>query len=82
MAKPIKPGFVITNEPGIYFIPALIEKWEKEKINTEFINFDKVKDYLDFGGVRLEDDILVTESGAKNLGKKGIPITIRLSHAS
>ena len=48
----------------------------KEKINTEFINFDKVKDYLDFGGVRLEDDILVTESGAKNLGKKRIPITI------
>ncbi|MFH2141669.1 MAG: aminopeptidase P family protein [Bacteroidota bacterium] len=76
MGRMLKPGFVVTNEPGIYFIPALIEKWYKEKINHQFINFDKVNEYLDFGGIRLEDDILVTESGSRNLGKKRIPIEI------
>ena len=69
----LKENYVITNEPGIYFIPALIEQWEKEKINTSFINFSKVKEYLDFGGIRLEDDILVTETGARILGNR-IPI--------
>ncbi|GAB4286336.1 MAG: aminopeptidase P family protein [Marinilabiliales bacterium] len=76
MGKKLKPGFVITNEPGIYFIPALIDKWYNEKINHEFINFDKVNEYRDFGGIRLEDDILVTENGSKNLGKQRIPIEI------
>ncbi len=76
MAKTLKPGFVITNEPGIYFIPALIDKWQKEGINSEFINFDKVNTYRDFGGIRLEDDILVTETGCRLLGKKRIPIEI------
>jgi len=70
----LQKDFVITNEPGIYFIPALIEQWEKEKTNNTFINFSKVKDYLDFGGIRLEDDILVTETGARILGNR-IPIT-------
>ena len=70
----LQKDFVITNEPGIYFIPALIEQWEKEKINHSFINFSKVKDYLDFGGIRLEDDILVTETGSRILGNR-IPIT-------
>ena len=73
LGKRLQPGFVITNEPGIYFIPALIEKWKKEKINSEFINFKKVKEYLDFGGIRLEDDILVTENGSKIIGER-IPI--------
>jgi Xaa-Pro aminopeptidase len=73
LGRRLQKDFVITNEPGIYFIPALIEKWAGEKINSEFINFDKVKTYLDFGGIRLEDDILVTESGARILGDR-VPI--------
>ena len=73
MGRRLQPGFVVTNEPGIYFIPALIEKWEKEKINTEFINFGKVKEYLGFGGIRLEDDMLVTETGVRILGNR-VPI--------
>lgn len=73
LGRRLEPGFVITNEPGIYFIPALVEKWEKEQINAAFINFDKVKSYLGFGGIRLEDDILVTETGARLLGNR-IPV--------
>jgi Xaa-Pro aminopeptidase len=73
MGRRLQPGFVITNEPGIYFIPALIDKWEKEKINADFINFDKVRSYLGFGGIRLEDDVLVTDTGARLLGKR-VPI--------
>jgi Xaa-Pro aminopeptidase len=74
LGRRLQPGFVITNEPGIYFIPALIEKWEKEGINKEFINFERAKSYLGFGGIRLEDDVLVTETGARLLGKR-IPIS-------
>jgi Xaa-Pro aminopeptidase len=74
MGRKLEPGFVITNEPGIYFIPALIEKWKTEKINTDFINFDRLTEYIDFGGIRLEDDILVTETGCEILGDR-IPIT-------
>ena len=73
LGRRLQENFVITNEPGIYFIPALIEKWESEKINHSFINFDQVKKYLDFGGIRLEDDILVTATGARILGER-IPI--------
>lgn len=76
MGRLLKSGFVVTNEPGIYFIPALIEKWRKENINPQFINFEKVNEYIDFGGIRLEDDILVTENGCRNLGKKRIPIEV------
>jgi Xaa-Pro aminopeptidase len=74
MGRKLQPGFVITNEPGIYFIPALIEKWKAEKINTDFINFDRLATYLDFGGIRLEDDILVTETGCEIIGDR-IPVT-------
>lgn len=74
MGRKLHPGFVVTNEPGIYFIPALIDKWQNEKINTDFINFEKVNQYRDFGGIRLEDDILVTETGSKIIGKR-LPIT-------
>lgn len=74
MGRRLQPGFVITNEPGIYFIPALIDKWQNEKINSEFINFDKVNQYRDFGGIRLEDDILVTKTGCEILGER-IPIS-------
>ncbi len=74
LAKKLKPGFVLTVEPGIYFIPALVEKWKKEKINNNFINFDKVNEYLDFGGIRLEDDLLITEKSCQMIGKR-IPIS-------
>lgn len=73
LGKRLEPGFVVTNEPGIYFIPALIEKWRNEKINHDFINFEKLNDYYDFGGIRLEDDLLITESGSKLVGER-VPI--------
>ncbi len=69
LAKSLKPGFVLTVEPGIYFIPQLVEMWKKENKLKEFINYEKIEEYLDFGGIRIEDDILVTESGYKVLGK-------------
>jgi Xaa-Pro aminopeptidase len=75
LGKRLKEGYVLTNEPGIYFIPALIDKWYHEKINNDFINFDKVNEYRDFGGIRLEDDILVTSSGYRLIGNR-IPITV------
>lgn len=76
LGKKLEEGFVITNEPGVYFIPALIEKWKKEKINNEFINFDLLeKEYLDFGGIRLEDDLLITSNGSRILGER-VPITV------
>lgn len=74
LGKKLQPGFVITNEPGCYFIPALIDLWEAQGINKDFINFDKVNEYRDFGGIRLEDDILITETGAEIIGKR-VPIT-------
>ncbi|NQU85499.1 MAG: aminopeptidase P family protein [Mariniphaga sp.] len=73
LGRKLEPGFVITNEPGLYFIPALIDKWRADKINNDFINFDKVNEYKGFGGIRLEDDILVTNAGAEIIGKR-IPI--------
>jgi len=75
LGKQLKEGNVVTVEPGCYFIPALIEKWQNEGKHTEFINYEKLGDYLDFGGVRIEDDVLVTENGFEILGK-AIPKTI------
>ncbi len=75
LAKALEPGFVVTVEPGLYFIPELIERWKAEKRCSEFINYDMVDDYRDFGGVRLEDDVLVAEDGHRVLGKR-IPKTI------
>jgi len=74
-ALPFKPGHVLTIEPGCYFIPELMGKWKSERLHTEFINYDKAEKYLDFGGVRIEDDVLITESGHKVLGKP-IPKTV------
>ncbi len=76
MAKRLKPGFVMTVEPGIYFIPALIEKWKKEGTCSQFINFDRLGEYLDFGGIRIEDDILITPEGNRMLGEKRVPATV------
>ena len=77
MARKLVEGNVITDEPGIYFIPALIEKWKREKICAQFINFAKLKDYYDFGGIRLEDDVLITKTGNRLLGSKRLPITVK-----
>lgn len=75
MGKMLQPGHVVTSEPGCYFVPALIRKWETEKINTAFINFQKVGQYLDFGGIRIEDDVLITAKGARRLGRNAVPST-------
>ncbi len=75
LARKLEPGFVLTVEPGIYFIPALIAKWKKEKKHTAFINYEKVMDYINFGGIRIEDDVLVTPQGHRVLGKR-IPKSI------
>ena len=73
MGRRLEPGFVITNEPGIYFIPALIDQWKAEKKHTDFICYDKLEEYKTFGGIRIEDDILVTPSGSRILGKR-VPV--------
>lgn len=69
LGRELKPGFVITIEPGIYFIPELIDLWEQTGTNKEFINFDRVNEYRNFGGIRNEEDILITETGHRILGK-------------
>jgi Xaa-Pro aminopeptidase len=74
MARKLVPGNVITDEPGIYFIPALIEKWKSEKADHGFVNYHRLESFLDFGGIRLEDDVLVTADGARRLGKDRLPI--------
>ena len=74
LAIPLEPGFVHTVEPGIYFIPELIDMWKAEKKFADFINYEKVETYKDFGGIRNEEDYLITETGARRLGKK-IPLT-------
>ena len=74
MARRLRPGHVITDEPGIYFIPALIEQWKQDGTGKGFVNFGKLESYYDFGGIRLEDDVLVTEDGARRLGAQRLPI--------
>lgn len=73
MARKLVPGNVVTDEPGIYFIPALIEQWKKDGLGKDFINFSALENYYGFGGVRTEDDVLVTPTGARRLGGKRLP---------
>ncbi len=73
MGRRLQKGFVITDEPGIYFIPDLIDYWKANNINADFINFDLVEKYKNFGGIRIEDDVLVTDDGVRFLGKDLIP---------
>lgn len=68
LARPLRPGFVVTVEPGCYFIPHLIEHWRSENRHADFIDYDVAEQYLGLGGIRIEDDVLVTEDGARLLG--------------
>ncbi|MBW1995791.1 MAG: aminopeptidase P N-terminal domain-containing protein, partial [Deltaproteobacteria bacterium] len=68
LARVLESGFVITVEPGLYFIPELIDQWKAEKRFEEFINYNKVETYKNFGGIRIEDDVLVLEDGCRVLG--------------
>ena len=73
MGRRLEEGFVVTDEPGIYFIPHLIDLWRKEGHCAEFLNFDKLETYKDFGGIRIEDDLLITKEGCRFMGKQRIP---------
>lgn len=73
MGRRLEEGFVITDEPGIYFIPALIDDWKASGHCKEFINFDLLETYKDFGGIRIEDDVLITKDGCRFIGKNRIP---------
>ena len=73
MGRKLEEGFVVTDEPGIYFIPALIDDWKASGHCKEFLNFDKLETYKDFGGIRIEDDILITKDGCRFMGTKRIP---------
>lgn len=73
MGRRLEEGFVVTDEPGIYFIPALIDEWKASGHCAEFLNFDKLETYKDFGGIRIEDDVLITKDGCRFLGEKRIP---------
>lgn len=69
LARKLEPGFVFTDEPGVYFIPALIDLWKSENKFADYINYDKLSEYRTFGGIRIEDDLLVTQTGCKVIGK-------------
>ena len=73
MGRRLEEGFVVTDEPGIYFIPALIDDWKASGHCKEFINFDLLETYKDFGGIRIEDDVLITKDGCRFIGKDRIP---------
>lgn len=73
MGRRLEEGFVVTDEPGIYFIPALIDDWKKSGHCAEFLNFDKLETYKDFGGIRIEDDVLITKDSCRFIGEKRIP---------
>jgi len=76
LARRLQPGFVLTVEPGIYFIPELMDMWQEERRHWEFINYEKAQQYRNFSGIRIEDNVLITEAGHQVLGKP-IPKTIQ-----
>ena len=75
LARELQEGFVVTAEPGVYFIPQLIANWKAENKHADFINYDKVEKYIGLGGIRIEDDVLVTSNGSQILGEP-IPKTV------
>ncbi|MBQ1938788.1 MAG: M24 family metallopeptidase, partial [Alistipes sp.] len=73
----LMPGTVLSDEPGLYFIPALIEKCKSEGLYTGIVDYDRLASYYNFGGIRIEDDLIVTDTGCRMIGRdKHIPITI------
>ena len=72
----LRPGSIMTDEPGIYFIPAFIAQWRAEKRCTDFINYEKLQPYMDFGGIRIEDDLLITSTGCRVIGNRRIPVSV------
>ena len=75
LGKKLKKGYTITVEPGIYFIPELMDQWKKEGKFLDYINYKKVNEYRDFGGIRIEDNVVITAKGYQLLGDP-IPKTI------
>jgi len=75
LGKALKPGFVLTIEPGIYFIPELIELWRSENKHLQFLNYGEIDKFRDFSGLRNEEDFLITADGARRLGRS-LPLTI------
>lgn len=75
LARALEPGFVLTVEPGIYFIPQLIDQWRRKNLFADFINYQTVAKYRNFGGIRIEDNVLITENGHRILGDP-IPKTV------
>ena len=73
MGRELQEGFVVTDEPGIYFIPVLIDEWRAKGHCKEFLNYDLLETYKDFGGIRIEDDLLITKDGCRFLGESRIP---------
>jgi Xaa-Pro aminopeptidase len=76
LGRELEPGFVLTVEPGVYIIPELIDRWQAEKKYTDFINYDVLNTYRDFGGIRIEDNFLITDTGSRLLGKY-LPKTLK-----
>jgi len=75
LGKELRPGYVLTIEPGIYFIPELIDHWKASKHLEKFLNYFEIEKFKGFGGLRNEEDFLITGEGARRLGK-ALPLTI------
>lgn len=75
LGKELRPGYVLTVEPGIYFIPELIEQWKSDKHLSQFLNYSEIEKFKDFGGLRNEEDFVITPEGSRRLGK-ALPLTV------
>ncbi len=76
LGRRLQEGFCVTDEPGIYFIPELIDRWKAGHICDDFINFSRLESYKDFGGIRIEDDLLITKDGCRVMGDHRLPSTV------